>query len=263
MLHFRCHVCTQLYPATIAVPYKGQRACPNCASDYKKDTRQWAVGDEHRCRNCCLLFPVGMLGDHNGQLCPTCHAAELGDEPALFEQRTGAYAGTPMFHQEGAPSDDVAEPGPSKWKVPPRRPQATPRAPSIGRQAGRTTVSSGSPYEPRFGFSRAVRVGNQVTVAGTAPISPDGSTASPGDPAGQTARCLAIIAQALEQAGARLDDVVRTRIMITDRAHWTAVAAAHGEVFGTIRPATTLVVVAGFIDPGWLVEIEADAVVES
>ena len=126
----------------------------------------------------------------------------------------------------------------------------------------RTTVSSGSPYETRFGFSRAVRVGRHVTVAGTAPIAPDGSTASPGDPAGQTRRCLAIIADALDQAGASLDDVVRTRLMITDRAHWAAVAEAHGEEFGAIRPATTLVVVQGFIDPGWLVEIEADAIVD-
>jgi enamine deaminase RidA (YjgF/YER057c/UK114 family) len=125
----------------------------------------------------------------------------------------------------------------------------------------RTLVSSGSPYEPRFGFSRAVRVGRHVTVAGTAPIASDGSTASPGDPAGQAACCLAIIAHALEQAGASLGDVVRTRLMIRDRAHWAAVAEAHGEVFGDIRPATTLVVVQGFIDPTWLVEIEADAVV--
>ncbi len=125
----------------------------------------------------------------------------------------------------------------------------------------RTTVSSGSPYESRFGFSRAVRVGDHVTVAGTAPIAPDGSTASPGDPAGQTRRCLAIVAEALEAAGASLEDVVRTRLMIANRDDWAAVAAAHGEIFGAIRPATTLVVVQGFIDPAWLVEIEADAIV--
>jgi len=129
------------------------------------------------------------------------------------------------------------------------------------RTQARTLISSGSPYEPRFGFSRAVRVGDHITVAGTAPIAADGSTAHPGDPAAQTRRCLEIVAQALEQAGAELTDVVRTRILISDRVHWTAAASAHGEVFGDIRPATTLVVVAGFIDPEWLVEIEADAIV--
>ncbi len=126
----------------------------------------------------------------------------------------------------------------------------------------RQLVSSGSPYEPRFGFSRAVRVGDQVRVAGTAPIMPDGSTACPGDPGGQTARCLEIIRDALEEAGASLSDVVRTRILIKYREHWTAAASAHGAVFGDIRPATTLVVVRGFIDPDWLVEIEADAIVQ-
>ncbi len=262
MHHFLCDVCKQLYPTTIAVPYKAGRACPNCASEYAQDTRQWSAGDEHRCRNCCLLFPVGMLGEHNDRLCPTCLAASDCSEQAYFAQRTDRYKGSPLFHKEGTPSEADAAPAPSKWRIPPRSPKPSPQAPPIPRRAGRTTVSSGSPYEPRFGFSRAVRVGRHVAVAGTAPIAPDGSTAHPGDPAAQTRRCLAIIAQALEQAGASLADVVRTRIMVADRAHWTAAASAHGEVFGDIRPATTLVVVAGFIDPEWLVEIEADAIVD-
>ncbi len=126
----------------------------------------------------------------------------------------------------------------------------------------RTLVSSGSPFEARFGFSRAVRVGDFVSVAGTAPIAPDGGTACPGDPAGQTARCLEIVLAALAEAGARPEHVVRTRIMVTDAACWEEVAEVHGRVFGDVRPACTLVEVKGFIDPDWLVEIEADAVID-
>ena len=126
--------------------------------------------------------------------------------------------------------------------------------------AMRRLVSSGSPLEPRIGFSRAVRVGGIVAVAGTAPIAADGGTAAPGDVGGQTRRCLAIIAAALAEAGASLDQVIRTRIMLTDIDRWQEAAAAHGEVFGAIRPACTFIGVARFIDPDWLVEIEADAV---
>ena len=125
----------------------------------------------------------------------------------------------------------------------------------------RRLVSSGSPLEPRIGFSRAVRVGGIVAVAGTAPIAADGGTACPGDVGGQTRRCLAIIAAALAEAGASLDQVIRTRIMLTDIDRWQEAAAVHGEVFGAIRPACTFVGVARFIDPAWLVEIEADAVI--
>jgi enamine deaminase RidA (YjgF/YER057c/UK114 family) len=125
----------------------------------------------------------------------------------------------------------------------------------------RESVSSGSPYEPVIGFSRAVRVGNRIYVGGTAPIGPDGMTAGVGDPTAQTRRCCQIAAEALEKLGASLADVVRTRIFITRREDWQAVGAAHGEVFGEIRPAATMVVVAGLIDPDWLVEIEFDAVV--
>lgn len=127
--------------------------------------------------------------------------------------------------------------------------------------AGRTNIASGSPYEPLIGFSRGVRFGNHVAIGGTAPIGPDGKTAGVGDPAAQTRRCLEIIEQALVDAGARLEDVIRTRIFITDVAHWEAIGRAHGEVFGDIRPAATMVKVAGLLDDDWLVEIEADALV--
>jgi enamine deaminase RidA (YjgF/YER057c/UK114 family) len=124
----------------------------------------------------------------------------------------------------------------------------------------RLLVSSGSPFEAPFGFSRAVRVDDHVFVAGTAPIAPDGSTACPGDPAGQAERCLDIIVAALEEAGASREDVVRTRLLVTDASRWQEVAAVHGRFFGHVRPACTLVEVKGFLDPEWLVEIEADAV---
>ncbi len=124
----------------------------------------------------------------------------------------------------------------------------------------RQNVSSGSPYEPVVGFSRAVRVGNQVFVAGTAPIMPDGAD-PPADAYGQTRRCLEIILAALDEAGAKPSDVVRTRCYITDAAHWEEVGRAHGEVFGDVRPANAMIVVRGFVDPRWLVEIEVDAVV--
>lgn len=124
----------------------------------------------------------------------------------------------------------------------------------------RTLISSGSPLEPQIGFSRAVRVGNLLAVAGTAPIAADGSVAAPGDVYGQTRRCLEIIAAAAGDAGMSLDDVIRTRIMLTRIDTWRDAARAHGEYFSAIKPACTFVEVAGFIDPGWLVEVEADCV---
>ena len=127
----------------------------------------------------------------------------------------------------------------------------------------RKLISSASPFEPKIGFSRAVRVGPFVAVSGTAPIAPDGSVASPGDLYGQTKRCLDIIAQAIGKAGLSLDNVIRTRVMLTDVSRWQEAARAHGEVFGEIRPASTFVEVKGLIDKGWLVEIEADCVAES
>jgi enamine deaminase RidA (YjgF/YER057c/UK114 family) len=122
-------------------------------------------------------------------------------------------------------------------------------------------VSSGSPYEPRIGISRAVRAGPLLVVSGTAPLGPDGRTVGIGNAGAQARRCLEIIARALESAGASLADVVRTRILLTRIEDWEVVARAHGEVFRDIRPANTVMQVTGFIDPEWLVEIEADAVV--
>ena len=126
----------------------------------------------------------------------------------------------------------------------------------------RTLISSGSPYEPKVGISRAVRVGSVIAVSGTAPIGPDGRTVGKGDPAAQARRCLDIIKEALERAGASLDQVVRTRTLLTRIEDWQAVAAVHGEYFGAIRPANTIMQVTRFIDPDWLIEFEADAVVE-
>jgi enamine deaminase RidA (YjgF/YER057c/UK114 family) len=126
----------------------------------------------------------------------------------------------------------------------------------------RKLVSSGSPYEPKIGISRAVRVGSSLTVAGTAPLGPDGHTVGRGDPAAQARRCLEIIAAALEEAGASLRHVVRTRILLTSIDDWETVAAVHGEFFRDIRPASTIMQVSRFIDPDWLLEIEADAIVE-
>ena len=124
----------------------------------------------------------------------------------------------------------------------------------------RTRVSSGSPYEPVIGFSRAVRVGDRVLVAGTAPVWPDGSC--PDDPEAQARRCLEIILAALREAGAGPEHVVRTRIFLTRAGDWEAVGRAHGEVFREIRPAATMVGVKELLDPRWRVEIEAEAIVE-
>ncbi|HVG70914.1 MAG TPA: RidA family protein [Vicinamibacterales bacterium] len=124
----------------------------------------------------------------------------------------------------------------------------------------RQLISSGSPYEPKVGISRAVRVGSIIAVSGTAPLR-DGKTVGKGDAAAQARRCLEIIKDALERAGASLDHVVRTRTLLTRIEDWQAVAAVHGEFFGDIRPANTIMQVSRFIDPDWLVEFEADAVV--
>ena len=123
----------------------------------------------------------------------------------------------------------------------------------------RLRVASGSAYEPVIGFSRAIRVGDRVLVSGTAPIWPDGSCDP--DPEVQAARCLEIIVAALAEAGAGPSDVVRTRTYLVDPADWEAVGRAHGAVFAEVRPASTMVVIVGMLDPRWRVEIEAEAVV--
>lgn len=125
----------------------------------------------------------------------------------------------------------------------------------------RQNVSSGSPFEGVIGFSRAVRKGNVVAVSGTAPIGPDGTTVGVGDAYLQAKRCIEIIAQALEKAGAGLENVVRTRVYLVNVEDWEHVARAHAEAFGDVRPASTFVEVSGLVNPEWLVEIEADALI--
>ncbi len=124
----------------------------------------------------------------------------------------------------------------------------------------RLHISSGTPWEPLAGYARALRVGNVVYVSGTTATGTDGDLVGRDDPEAQARQTVANIAWALGQAGASLEQVVRTRIYLTDITHWQVVARVHGEVFGHIRPATTLVAVAALIDPAMLVEIEAEAV---
>jgi enamine deaminase RidA (YjgF/YER057c/UK114 family) len=130
----------------------------------------------------------------------------------------------------------------------------------MGRFRMRTLISSNSPLEPQIGFSRAVRVGHLLAIAGTAPIASDGSVTAPGDVYGQTKRCLDIISTAVRDSGLSMEDVIRTRIMLTNIESWRDAARAHGESFAKIKPACTFVEVVRFIDPGWLVEVEADCV---
>ena len=126
----------------------------------------------------------------------------------------------------------------------------------------RRLVSSSSPFDSRVGISRAVRAGSIVTVSGTAPLNAEGRAMGQGDPSVQARRCLEIISAALQEVGAALRHVVRTRILLTRIEDWKAVAVVHGEVFGAIRPTSTIMQVSRFVDTECLVEIEADAVVD-
>lgn len=126
----------------------------------------------------------------------------------------------------------------------------------------RHSATSGSPYETRIGFNRGVRVGSTIKIAGTGPIDVDGNTASPGNAYRQAKRCLDIIRQAIIDLGGRIEDVICTRIYLVNVEDWEAVGRAHGEVFGEIKPAATMVVVQRLIGDDWLVEIEAECVVE-
>jgi len=122
----------------------------------------------------------------------------------------------------------------------------------------RRRASSGSPFEPLIGFSRAIRAGDRVLVSGTGPVGADDA-----DPASQARRCFEIVEQALNELGATLDDVIRTRMYLTDAQHWEAVGKVHGETFAKARPAATMVVVSALLDPRWTVEVEAEALLAS
>jgi enamine deaminase RidA (YjgF/YER057c/UK114 family) len=127
---------------------------------------------------------------------------------------------------------------------------------------GRERVSTGSPFEPLVGICRAIRAGDLIAVTGTAPLGPDGRTVGVGDPAAQARRCLTIVRDALAELGAELRHVYRTRTLLTRIEDWEVVARVHGEFFGDVRPANTIVQVTRFIDPDWLVEFEVDALLD-
>ncbi len=124
----------------------------------------------------------------------------------------------------------------------------------------RKNIIYNQPLEKEIGFSRAVRIGNIIAVTATAPIAKDGSVYAPRDMYGQSKRCLEIIKDVIEQADGKLEDVIRTRIFLKDMKQWKEAAKAHGECFSKIQPACSFIEVSGFINPEWLVEIEADAV---
>jgi len=126
----------------------------------------------------------------------------------------------------------------------------------------RINVSSGSAYEKPIGFSRAVRIGNFISVSGTAPIAKDGNTAFPGDLYNQTIQCIEIIKKAIEEAGGQLENVIRTRVYLKNIADWEKAARAHGKFFTNIKPACTFVEIKNLIKDDWLIEMEADCITE-
>ena len=128
--------------------------------------------------------------------------------------------------------------------------------------AKKKLVKTGTPWEPIVGYCRAVRVGSHIAVSGSAPVDENGELVGEGDPYSQACRCIEIIAAALNEAGAGLEHVVRTRMFVTDIDQWQEIARAHQEAFGSIMPATSMVEVSRLIDPGMLIEIEADAIVD-
>lgn len=136
----------------------------------------------------------------------------------------------------------------------------SPASPHTRLRATRAAIGTNAPWEPIVGYSRAVRVGPFVAITGTTALDADGNLVGEGDPALQARTCLANVLAALERVGATRDDVVRTRIYVTDIGSWEAIGREHGAVFGDVRPATTMVEVSALIDPRMLVEIEADAI---
>ena len=133
----------------------------------------------------------------------------------------------------------------------------------MSESLARTNISTVAPWEPIVGYSRAVRVGSYVAVSGSAALDKDGELVGAGDAYEQARQCIRVIEDSLARAGASLRDVVRTRIFVTDIEHWEQIGKAHGEAFGEVMPATAMVEVSRLIDPGMLVEIEADAIVGS
>jgi enamine deaminase RidA (YjgF/YER057c/UK114 family) len=127
----------------------------------------------------------------------------------------------------------------------------------------RQNISSGSPYESLIGISRACRIGKFIAVSGTAPIGPDGKTVGVGDPTMQARRCIEIIQEALQKAGAELTDVIRTRLILTRIDDWKVIAEVHGKYFKEIRPACTIIEVSRFVNPEWLIHIEVDAIISN